>query len=57
VVFLTVTSASVFDKNDLFPIIHTFREFTNFDGEVICSKIYEPCIEPRRTIVALLTVG
>ncbi|KAJ1694555.1 hypothetical protein LUZ63_011253 [Rhynchospora breviuscula] len=57
VVFITVTAASLLEKSDLVPIIRTFRRMSNFGGEVICSKIFEPGFEPRLTIITLLAVG
>ncbi|XP_072976119.1 protein ACCUMULATION AND REPLICATION OF CHLOROPLASTS 3, chloroplastic isoform X1 [Typha angustifolia] len=57
VVILTLTSACILDESDLFSIIYTFRQITEFTKDIIFSQVCEPDLEPNLIAITLLIVG
>ncbi|KAH0990834.1 hypothetical protein GBA52_002317 [Prunus armeniaca] len=52
-----LASSGTIDNSDVQTILRTFRQSTEYEGEILISTIHEPSLEPNLVVTTVLIVG
>lgn len=56
-VICVVATSNIIGNNDLQSFLHTFRQITEYTGEIIVSFVHEPNLEPDLLVTTVFTLG